>query len=125
MVMAKILITDDAFFMRRMISDIFVEAGHEIIGEAGTAEEGLQKYLSLKPALMTLDMIMPVNEGIDSLEAIKRIRAADANAKILVVSAMGQEQIIAEAIEAGASDFIVKPFDVAKVRDAVTRILAE
>jgi two-component system chemotaxis response regulator CheY len=117
---AKILIVDDAIFMRRMLSDILKESGYEIIAEAGNGIEGINEYKKSMPDMVTMDIIMPEMGGID---AIKGIINHDPNAKILVVSAMGQQQLVVEAIQAGAKDFIVKPFEPSRVLSAVERIL--
>ena len=121
--MAKILIVDDAVFMRKMLSDILTKDGHEIVGEAENAKEAVNLYKKLKPDVVTLDIIMPEVEGIDATKAIKEITASDPNAKILMVSAMGQQEMVVESIQAGAKDFIVKPFQPSNVTSAVKRLL--
>ena len=121
--MAKILIVDDAIFMRKMLSDILVKDGHEIVGEAENAKEAVNLYKKLKPDVMTLDIIMPEVEGIDALKAIREINSEDPQARILMVSAMGQQETVVEAIQAGAKDFIVKPFQPSNVTSAVKRLL--
>ncbi len=117
---AKVLVVDDAIFMRRMLSDIIKEGGHAIAAEASTGEEGVQKYKENKPDIVTMDIIMPGQGGI---EAVKAIIEHDKNAKILMVSAMGQQQLVVEAIQAGAKDFIVKPFEASRVLGAIERLL--
>lgn len=117
---AKILIVDDAIFMRRMLGDILKEAGHEIVGEAVNGREAIEKYRKVRPDVVTMDIIMPEMGGI---EAVKDIISNDKAAKILMVSAMGQQQLVVEAIQAGAKDFIVKPFEASRVITAVERIL--
>jgi len=112
----NILIVDDAIFMRKMLSDILKEAGHRIAGEAANGKEAVEMYTKLKPDLVTMDIIMPEMNGID---AVKQIIEADERAVILVVSAMGQQQLVVEAIQAGAKDFIVKPFESARILAAV------
>jgi two-component system chemotaxis response regulator CheY len=121
--MAKILIVDDAVFMRKMLSDILTKDGHQIVGEAENAKEAINLYKKLKPDIVTLDIIMPDVEGINATKAIKEITAEDPNAKILMVSAMGQQEMVVESIQAGAKDFIVKPFQPSNVTSAVKRLL--
>lgn len=122
--MAKILIVDDAIFMRRMLSDILTKAGHQIVGEAENAKEAVTLYKKLKPDVMTLDIIMPEVDGMDAMKAVKAILAFDKEAAIVVVSAMGQQEHVVESIQAGAKDFIVKPFQPSQVTGAVDRLLA-
>jgi len=119
---AKILIVDDAAFMRMMLTDILVEHGHKIVGEAPDAKEALRLYKKLKPDLVTMDIIMP---GINGIEAVKKIIQVDPKAKILMVSAMGQQALLKEAIEAGAKGFVVKPFKPEKVIEEVEKIMGE
>jgi len=119
---ARILIVDDAAFMRMMLTNIFVEEGYEIAGEAENGEEALRLYKELKPNLVTMDIVMPEVGGIESIKEILKI---DPEAKILVVSALGQQALVKEAIEAGASDFVIKPFKPEKVIEAVEKILGE
>jgi two-component system chemotaxis response regulator CheY len=121
--MAKILIVDDALFMRKFLGDILKSAGHEIIGEAQNAKEAIEQYEKLKPDVVTLDIIMPEVDEITSLKAIKTIKAFDKDANIIMVSAMGQEEIISESIQAGAKDFIIKPFQKQVVINAVQKLL--
>lgn len=115
----NILIVDDAIFMRKMLSDILKEAGHRVAGEAANGKEAVEMYTKLKPDLVTMDIIMPEMNGID---AVKQIIEADERAVILVVSAMGQQQLVVEAIQAGAKDFIVKPFESARILAAVEKL---
>jgi len=117
---AKILIVDDAVFMRRMLADILKEGGYDIAAEAANGKEGVDQYSKVKPDLVTMDIIMPEMGGID---AVKEIIGIDKNAVILMVSAMGQQQLVVEAIQAGAKDFIVKPFESSRVLGAVERLL--
>ncbi|MCK4666738.1 response regulator [Candidatus Dependentiae bacterium] len=119
---ARILIADDAIFMRMMIKDILTKNGYEIVGEAGTGTEAVLKYQQLKPDLVTMDIVMPEMGGI---EAVKSIIKIDPNANILMCSAMGQKALVIEAIQAGAKDFVVKPFQPSRVLEAVARILQE
>ncbi|RJQ55151.1 MAG: response regulator [Actinobacteria bacterium] len=118
--MAKqILIVDDAAFMRMMIRDILTKDGY-VIHEATNGQEAVTKYQEINPDLVTMDITMP---DVDGIEALKRIRDADPSAKVLMVSAMGQQKLILEALEAGASDFIVKPFQPTKVLEIVHKAL--
>lgn len=118
--MKKVLIVDDAQFMRGILKKIFEENGYEVAGEAETADEGVKKYLSLKPDVVTMDICMPNKSGI---EAIKEIIKQDKKAKILVCSALGQELLVMEAIQAGAKDFIVEPFKKEKILEAMDKVL--
>ncbi len=122
--MARILIVDDALFMRKMLSDILSEQGHDIIGEATNAKDAIELYKQLKPDLVTLDIIMPEIDGVTSLHAIKAIKSMDSNAIIIMVSAMGQQSVVAESIHAGATDFIIKPFQKTDVINAVNKRIA-
>jgi len=119
---ARILIVDDAAFMRMMLADIFKEKGCEIAGEAEDDEKALSLYKELKPDLVTMDIIMP---GAGGIEAIRHILKEDSEANILVVSALGQQSLVKEAIDAGAKDFVVKPFEPEKVIEAAKKILGE
>lgn len=121
--MAKILVVDDALFMRKMLSDLLTKEGHTIVGEAENAKEAVVLYRKLKPDLVTLDIIMPKADKMDAMQAIKEIRGIDPQAKILMVSAMGQQQLVMESIQAGAKDFIVKPFQDSQVTGTVKRLL--
>ena len=115
------LVCDDAIFMRTMISDILSQAGFEIVGEAESGLQAVEKYRELKPDLVTMDIVMPDMGGI---EAVREICKADPDAKILMCSAMGQQALVVEAIQAGAKDFVVKPFQPSRVLEAVQRVLA-
>ncbi|HAF07600.1 MAG: response regulator [bacterium] len=116
----RVLIVDDAIFMRRMIADILKKEGFEICGEAGTGSQAVQMYRELQPDLVTMDIIMPDMSGID---AVREIIKEFPNAKILMVSAMGQQSLVVEAIQAGAKDFVVKPFQPSRVLESVNRVL--
>ncbi|HDN86033.1 MAG: two-component system response regulator [Candidatus Omnitrophota bacterium] len=122
---AKILIVDDALFMRKMLGDILKKEGFEICGEAENGKEAIEKYKELKPDLVTMDIVMPRMEEIDGIGAVKEIIRIDPNAKIVMVSAMGQHALVVEAIQAGAKDFIVKPFQPSRVVEAIRRVLGE
>lgn len=118
----RVLIVDDAIFMRNMIRDIFASGGFEVIGEAGNGLEAVEKYRELKPDLTTMDIVMPFKSGI---EATREIVATDPSAVIVMCSALGQESLVMEAIEAGATDFIVKPFREEDVLTVVRKVLGE
>jgi two-component system chemotaxis response regulator CheY len=121
--MASILIVDDSKFMRKTLSDILTEAGHQIVGEAENAREGTELYKILKPDLVTLDIIMPEVEGVDAISALKEMIDLNPQAKVVMVSAMGQEQIVEECMQAGAKGFIVKPFQPSNVAGVVKKVL--
>lgn len=118
--MAKIMIVDDAAFMRMMLKNILEQAGHQIVCEAENGEEAVGKYAAYKPEMVTMDITMPIMEGVESLREIMK---ADGSAKVVMCSAMGQKVQIIEAIQAGAKDFIVKPFQKERVLEAVDRVL--
>jgi len=105
--MARVLIADDASFMRQMIREIIEPEGHEVIGEATNGIEAVELYKELQPDLVTMDIVMPKRSGIDAVEAIM---VDDPAACIVMCSALGQETLVREALQAGARDFIVKPF---------------
>jgi two-component system chemotaxis response regulator CheY len=119
--MARILVVDDAAFMRKMVTDALTKGGHEVIGEAGNGTEAVQQYQTLKPDLTTLDITMPEKDG---LSALKDIMAMDPSAKVIMCSALGQESKVLESIKLGAKDFVVKPFQADRVLDAVGKALA-
>jgi len=122
--MAKIMIVDDSRFMRKMLSDILTEEGHKIVGEAENAKEATELYSRLKPDLLTLDIVMPEVEGENAFSALKTIVSEDPKARVIVVSALGQEQVIKECMEAGAKSFIPKPFQSENVARVVRTVLA-
>ncbi len=118
----RVLIADDAVFMRNMIRDIFGTAPEfEVVGEAANGDEAISRYDELKPDVVTMDIVMPMKSGI---EAVKEICQKHNGAKIVMCSALGQESLVMEAIEAGASDFIVKPFTPDKVLEVVRKVAA-
>ncbi|OQX81164.1 MAG: two-component system response regulator [Candidatus Omnitrophica bacterium 4484_70.1] len=123
--MAKVLIVDDALFMRKMLADILVKEGFTICGEAENGKEAVEKYKQLKPDLVTMDIVMPKMEEVDGIAAVKEIMKIDPQAKIVMVSAMGQHALVVEAIQAGAKDFIVKPFQPSRVIEAIKRVLGQ
>lgn len=120
--MAKgILIVDDASFMRMMIKDILTKNGFEVVGEAENGAKAVEKYEELKPDLVIMDITMPEMDGI---QAVKEIKKINEDAKIVMCSAMGQQAMVIEAIQAGAKDFIVKPFQADRVIEAVKKVLS-
>ena len=114
----RVLVVDDAAFMRMMVKDILTKNGYEVVGEAENGMKALEKYQELKPDLPTMDITMPEMDGIS---AVKEIKKVDPNAKIVMCSAMGQQAMGIEAIQAGARDFIVKPFQPDRVLEAVRK----
>ncbi|MCZ0754147.1 response regulator [Anoxybacillus sp. J5B_2022] len=118
--MAKVLIVDDAKFMRMTLSNILKKANYEVVGEGENGKEAVELYRTLQPDIVTLDITMPVMNGIEAVKAIKQM---DPQAKIIMCSAMGQQKMVVEAIEAGAVDFIVKPFEESRVIEALSRAL--
>jgi two-component system chemotaxis response regulator CheY len=118
--MKSILVVDDAAFMRLMLKDILSQNGYAVVGEAKNGVEAVEAYRKMKVDLVTMDITMPEMDGIT---AIKHIRALDPASRIIVCSAMGQQTMVLEAIQAGARDFIVKPFQAERVLDAVKKAL--
>jgi two-component system chemotaxis response regulator CheY len=115
------MVVDDALFMRNMLKDIFDRAGYEVVAEAENGESALELYQEHTPDLVTMDIVMPKKSGI---EALQEIMAFDADACVVMVSALGQDSLVLEAVESGARDFIVKPFREDKVLEVVRRITA-
>ena len=120
--MARILVCDDSAFMRMLLTRVLSNMGHEVVAEAANGNEAVEKYRRYKPDLTTMDITMPECDGI---EAVKRICGKDKKAKIVMVTAIGQQPILREAIAAGAIDFIVKPFVAEQVVKTVEGILAK
>ncbi|SHG92863.1 response regulator [Tepidibacter thalassicus] len=116
----NILLVDDAAFMRMMIKDILVKNGYEVVGEAENGAKAIEKYKELKPDLVVMDITMP---EVDGIQAVKEIKKIDPNANIIMCSAMGQQAMVIEAIQSGAKDFIVKPFQADRVLEAVKKVL--
>jgi two-component system chemotaxis response regulator CheY len=116
----KILLVDDAAFMRMMLKDILTKNGYAVIGEAENGAIAIEKFKELKPDLVILDITMP---ELDGIKAAKAIKTADANALIIMCSAMGQQAMVIESIQAGARDFIVKPFQPDRVLEAVKKVV--
>ena len=119
--MAKnILICDDAAFMRMMFKDILTKNGYNVAGEAENGAKAVEKYAELKPDLVLMDITMPEMDGI---EALKKIKASDPSASVIMCSAMGQQAMVIESIQSGAKDFIVKPFQADRVIEAVQKVV--
>jgi two-component system, chemotaxis family, chemotaxis protein CheY len=119
--MARILVVDDAAFMRKVLGDVLAEGGHEVVGEAADGAQAVERFQELRPELATVDITMP---GKDGIQALKEILAFDPRARVVICSALGQEANVLESIRAGAKDFVVKPFQPARVLEAVEKALA-
>jgi two-component system, chemotaxis family, chemotaxis protein CheY len=120
--MKRILIVDDSFYMRTMLKNMLTDAGYEVVGEAPNGQTALELAKETKPDLITLDVILPDNTGLDVLKGIK---AEQPDMKVIIVSAVGQEVIVNEALEYGALSYIVKPFSEEKVLEVVNEALKE
>lgn len=118
--MKRVMVCDDAAFMRMLIKDILVKNGYEIAAEAENGLKAVERYPEAKPDLVLMDITMP---EIDGIEAVRRIKALDPNANVIMCSAMGQQAMVIEAIQAGAKDFIVKPFQADRVLEAVRKVI--
>jgi two-component system chemotaxis response regulator CheY len=119
--MSRVLIVDDAAFMRRVLSDALIAAGHEVVGEAGDGDAALAAFQELRPQLVTLDITMPEKDGLATLRELIEI---DPDARVVICSALGQESKVLDAIKAGAKDFVVKPFDADRLLSAVSKAVA-
>ena len=118
--MARVLVVDDAAFMRKMLSDALASGGHEVVGEADNGAEAVERFQQLRPELTTLDITMPEKDG---LAALAEIIAIDPAARVVMCSALGQERKVLESIKLGAKDFVVKPFQADRVLEAVGKAL--
>ena len=118
--MKRVMVCDDAAFMRMMIKNILVKNGYEIAAEAENGLKAVEQYPDAKPDLVLMDITMP---EVDGIEAVRRIKALDPNANVIMCSAMGQQAMVIEAIQAGAKDFIVKPFQADRVLEAVRKVI--
>ncbi|WP_066892448.1 response regulator [Clostridium nigeriense] len=118
--MTKVLIVDDAAFMRMMIKDILQKNGFEVVGEASNGIEAVNLYKKERPDVVTMDITMP---DMDGIEAVKEIKVFDPSAKIIMCSAMGQQSMVMDAIKSGAKDFIVKPFQADRVLEAIRKVV--
>jgi two-component system chemotaxis response regulator CheY len=119
--MARMLVVDDAAFMRKVLSDALTAGGHEVVGEAADGNQAVAQFQELRPDLTTLDITMPDKDG---LAALRDLIALDPNARVIICSALGQEAKVLEAIKLGARDFVVKPFDAERLLGAVAKALA-
>ena len=119
--MARVLVVDDAAFMRKVVSDALSSGGHEVVGEATNGAEAVERFQELRPELTTLDITMPEKDG---LAALAEIMAIDPAARVVMCSALGQETKVLESIKLGAKDFVVKPFQPARVLEAVGKALS-
>lgn len=117
--MTKVLIVDDASFMRAMLKNILIKNGYEVVGEACNGQDAFEKYKELKPDVVTMDITMP---EVDGITAVRMIREYDKTANVIMCSAMGQQSMVIESLKAGAKDFVVKPFVEEKVIDAIKKI---
>jgi two-component system chemotaxis response regulator CheY len=117
----RILITDDALFMRVTLKNILTQNGYEVVGEAENGAVAVKLYEELKPDVVTMDITMP---EMDGLAALKAIRASDSNARVVMCTAMGQKAMVVEAIQSGAKDFIIKPFQPDRVLEAMKKAAA-
>jgi two-component system, chemotaxis family, chemotaxis protein CheY len=118
--MARVLVVDDAAFMRKMVTDALTKGGHEVIGEAGNGQEAVARFQELRPEVTTLDITMPEKDG---LEALREIISLDPTARVVMCSALGQESKVLESVKLGAKDFVVKPFQPDRVIAAVEKAL--
>ena len=117
----RVMLVDDAAFMRMMLRDILTKNGYEVVGEAENGNIALEKYRELKPDLVLMDITMP---EVDGIVALKNIRSEDSSAKVVMCSAMGQQNMVISAIQSGAKDFIVKPFQPERVLEAIEKAIA-
>lgn len=120
--MAKIMLVDDAAFMRMMVKNALTKSGYDNFIEAQDGAEAVKKYAEEKPDMVIMDITMP---NMDGLQALKKIRESDPNAKIVMCTAMGQEGMVVDAIKSGAKDFIVKPFNAERIVQTVNTILGQ
>ncbi|MBP6920680.1 MAG: response regulator [Candidatus Omnitrophica bacterium] len=121
--MHRILVVDDALFMRRMISEILEAHGYRICAYAASAKEAVEKYKEHNPDLVTMDIVMPMMEELDGIGAVRQIVEYDPRARILICSVIGQQSLVVEAIRAGAREFVMKPVKQERLIDAVARAL--
>ena len=115
----KIMIVDDAIFMRHMLSGIFEKAGHSVCGMAANGSEAIERFAELKPDLVTMDIIMPDMNGVVALKEIKKI---DPDVNVLIISALGHKSLISEAVKAGAAAYVIKPFKPEQILEAVEQL---
>lgn len=120
--MAQVLIVDDALFVREALKKILTDAGHTVVGEADNGKSSIEEYARVKPDLVLLDITMPIMDG---LTALGELMKADPAARVIMCTALGQEQKVSEALEKGARDYVVKPFSPSKIIQAIEHALAE
>ena len=120
--MANVMVVDDALFMRMTIKKMLEAHGHTVVGEAGSGVEAVKRYAEIKPDIVMLDITMP---DMDGVSALKRIKEIDAQARVIMCSAMGQQAMVAQAIQYGAKDFVVKPFEESRILAAIDRVLGK
>jgi two-component system chemotaxis response regulator CheY len=118
--MARVLVVDDAAFMRKVVGDALAQGGHEVVGEAGDGRQAVECFRQLRPEVTTLDITMPEKDG---LQALREIVSLDPSARVIMCSALGQESKVLEAIKSGAKDLVVKPFQPDRVLEAVQKAL--
>lgn len=118
----SVLIVDDVAFVRKTLREIFTEAGYTVVGEATDGADAVQQYAKLRPDVVTMDVVMPQMSGID---ATRKILKSDPTARVVIISAMGQENLIMEAVNVGARDYILKPFTAADVLKTIERALVD
>lgn len=118
--MAKILIVDDSRTSRKILRGILESNGHEVIGEAANGDDGIEKYKAIQPDITTMDITMPVMDG---LEALAHIMMFDKNAKVIMVTAAGQKEKIVESVRHGAAEFLAKPFQEAQILAIINKVL--
>lgn len=117
--MAKVLVVDDSEFMRKVLRNILEAGGHKVI-EAKSADEAFERFVKESPEIVTMDIVMPDKDGI---EAVKRLKEANFKAKIIMISALGHQKTVMRSLEAGAVDFIIKPFTADDVLESVNAVL--
>lgn len=116
-----VLVCDDAVFMRHLIRDILTQAGYDVVGEAATGVEAVERFRELRPDVVTMEVVLPDMGGID---AVRHILKINPGARIVMCSAMAQQEVVAEALEAGARDFVVKPFQPSRILEAIQLVLS-
>jgi two-component system chemotaxis response regulator CheY len=120
--MGTVLVVDDASFMRAVLKKLILQAGHEVIAEAGSGDEAINQFQQAKPDLVLMDIVMPPGaKAKDGIEALKHIMTTNPEAKVVMCSSMGQQVLIADALKAGAKDFVVKPFQPQKVMEVLSK----